>query len=225
MRPVRIVLVFIAVIAVGLAGWALGARGGYGQSGADPAITEAPSAPDVQVASDKGAGGGAPSVNAPSGGSSPSGGIEPTRTTKPTPPKAAPKPVFQGLGTIPDSPHIGTALHLPPAPGEVIFILDIDNATRAQFWLAPTGTAVSDKALWLGEDRNGGNGWTARWRYTEQVPLAHLVVRATGPGGTTEEFFPLTNNGGMDPTEEVVEEVTEDQKATEDQNVSDDQKP
>ena len=90
---------------------------------------------------------------------------------------------------------------------------------------APAGTAVSDQAVWLGENRNGRNGSTARWRYTEEVPLAHLIVQATGPGGTAEEFYPITNNGGMDPTEEVVEEVTEDQKATEDQNVSDDQKP
>jgi hypothetical protein len=146
------------------------------------------------------------------------------RTSKPPvtkPPKVVierlPKPSFEGLATIPDSPHIGTALHLPPAPGEVIFVLDIANATRAQFWLAPTGTRVSAKALWLGEDRNGRNGWTARWRYTEEVPLAHLIVRATGPGGTTEEFYALTNNGGMDPSEEVTEEVTENQEISEDQ--------
>jgi hypothetical protein len=219
MRPVRILLVAIALVAVGLAGWALGARGGYGQPGADPSIAESPSIPDDQVAQDEGAGGNTPSVNAPSGGngssggSGSSGGPKPTPTTKPRPPvKATPKPSFEGLGTIPDSPHIGTALHLPPAPGEVIFVLDIANATRAQFWLAPTGTAVSDQAVWLGEDRNGRNGWTARWRYTEEVPLAHLIVRATGPGGTAEEFFPVTNNGGMDPTEEVAEEVTEEQK-------------
>ena len=35
MRPVRIVLVVIALIAVGLAGWALGTRGGYGQPASD----------------------------------------------------------------------------------------------------------------------------------------------------------------------------------------------
>jgi hypothetical protein len=214
MRPVRILLVAIVVVAVGLAGWALGARGGYGQPGADPAIAEAPpAAPDDQIAQDQAGGGNAPSVSAPSGGNGPSGAPKPKPKPKPKPPvKAAPKPIIQGMGTIPDSPHIGTALHLPSAPGEVIFIFDIANATRAQVWLAPTGTAVSDQAVWLGEDRNGRNGWTARWRYTEEVPLAHLIVRATGPGGTAEEFFPVTNNGGMDPTEEVAEEVTEEQK-------------
>jgi hypothetical protein len=36
MRPVRILLVAIAVIAVGLAGWALGTRGGYSQPDANP---------------------------------------------------------------------------------------------------------------------------------------------------------------------------------------------
>ena len=234
MRPVRIVLVFIALIAVGLTGWALGAHGGYGQPGADPAIAESPSIPDDQVAQDDVAGGNAPSVNAPSGGNGSSGGgsgggQKPTPTTKP---KAAPKPSIEGVGTIPDSPHIGGALHLPPAPGEVIFIVDIANATRAQFWLAPTGTSVNAHARWLGEDRNGRDGWTTRLRYTGEVPLAHLIIRATGPGGTAEEFIGVTNNGGMDPTdpaeettEQVAEEGTEDQKATEDQQVSENQQP
>jgi hypothetical protein len=218
MRPVRILLVFIALIAVGLAGWALGARGGYGQSGADPAIAEAPSASDDQATQDELSGGDSPSVNAPSGGNGRSGVPKPAPEPKPEPPaKKPPKPIIGSLGTIPDSPHIGTALHLPPAPGEVIFVFDIANATRVQVWLAPTGTAVSDRAFWLGEDRNGQNGWTARWRYTDQVPLAHVIVRATGPGGTAEEFYPVTNNGGMDPTEEVTEEVAEE--------VTEEQKP
>ena len=218
MRPVRIVLVFIALIVVGLAGWALGARGGYGQPGTDPAIAEAPSASDDQATQGEVIGGDTPSANVPSGGGSSggdgsSGGNSSFGGGPSKPPvKKLAKPSIQGLGTIPDSPHIGTALHLPPAPGEVIFVFDIANATRTQAWIAPTGTAVSDQAVWLGEDRNGRNGWTARWRYTDQVPLAHLIVRATGPGGTTEEFYPVTNNGGADPTEEVAEEVTEEQK-------------
>ena len=39
----------------------------------------------------------------------------------------------------------------------------------------------------LGVDSNGGNGYTARWSYDDQPLLAHLIVRATGPGGTTDK--------------------------------------
>ena len=41
MRPVRILLVVLALIALGLAGWALVARDDYGQPAAGPAATEA----------------------------------------------------------------------------------------------------------------------------------------------------------------------------------------
>src|SRR5215211_3585336 len=117
MRPVRIVLVFIALIAVGLAGWALGARGGYGQSGADPAIAEAPAAPDDQVAQDDVAGGGnAPSVNTPSGGSGSSGG-----GGGPNQPPKPPKPVIESISAVPRAPFSGGYLHLDPGPGEVTF--------------------------------------------------------------------------------------------------------
>jgi hypothetical protein len=223
MRPVRIVLVFIALIAVGLAGWALGARGGYGQSGADPAITEAPSAPDDQASQDEVAGGG----NAPSGGNSSSGGGAPKPPAKP-PVKKVPKPVIERISTVPYAPAIGGFLHLDPGPAQVTFRLKISNATWAQFWLAPTGTGAREQAVWLGEDGNGRDGWTTRLRYTSQPMSGHLIVLATGPGGTVEESFGVTNNGGGDEfTEEGTEEqgAPEDQKATEDQTISEDQKP
>jgi hypothetical protein len=231
MRPVRIVLVFIALIAVGLAGWALGARGGYGQSGADPAITEAPSAPDDQAAQDDVAGGGnAPSVNAPSGGGA---AKPPANPAQKLPAKAAPKPPkpeILRISAFPSAPFSGGYMHLDPGGGRVTFRLKISNATRAQFWLSPTGK-VTDQAVWLGEDRNGRDGWTTRLHYTSQL-FGELIVRATGPGGTTEQFFGVVNEGYPDELteEEGTQEVTqekapEDQKATEDQKISEDQKP
>ena len=36
--------------------------------------------------------------------------------------------------------------------------------------------------------------------------LDNLIIRANGPGGTTEEFVGVTNNGGAGATEEVAEE-------------------
>src|SRR4029453_19252877 len=45
MRAFQIFLVVIALVAVGVAGWALGSRGGYGQPEAGPAAVEDPSSP------------------------------------------------------------------------------------------------------------------------------------------------------------------------------------
>lgn len=187
MRPVRILLVALALVAVGLTGWALGTRGGYGQPGAVPAITQAttPPAPDDPAPQDQVTG----------GGDTPSG-TTPATTRPPA------KPIIQRISTVPAAPHIGGALHLPEGAGQITFRVQIANATRAQFWLAPTGTAVDDQAVWLGEDRNGRDGWTTGLRYADQPLLAHLVIRATGPGGTTEEFVGVTHNDPAQVAEE-----------------------
>jgi hypothetical protein len=224
MRPVRIVLVFIALIAVGLAGWALGARGGYGQSGADPAIAEAPSAPDDQVAQDDVAGGGnAPSVNAPSGGGT-SGGETPNPPADP-PVEPRPKPVIERISTVPYAPVIGGYLHLDPGPGEVTFRIKIRNATRAQFWIAPAGAKGDIKAVWLGEDRNGRDGWTIRLWYNSQPLFEQVLVQAIGPGGRDQATFGVTSEGGEDELteEEGGQEVTEEQPAPEDQKATEDE--
>lgn len=230
MRPVRILLIVIALIAVGLTGWALGARGGYGQPGADPAIAEAPSAPDDQATQDEAGGGNAPSVNAPSGGGT-SGGETPNPPADP-PVEPRPKPVIERISTVPYAPVIGGYLHLDPGPGEVTFRIKIHNATRAQFWIAPAGAKGDIKATWLGEDRNGRDGWTTRLYYNSRPLFHQVLVQAIGPGGRDQATFGVTSDGGADELteEEGTQEVTdeqnapEDQKATEDQQVSEDQK-
>ena len=175
MRAFQIFLVVIALVAVGVAGWALGSRGGYGQPDAGPAAG--------------------------------------SHTSRPAPepsPEPTPKPEIRSIGTIPFAPHIGGALHLPPGPGRVTFRVRIDNATRTQFWLAH-GTRVDKTAIWLGEDSYGANGWSVGMRYEDGGFLDNLIIRANGPGGTTEEFVGVTNNGGAGATEEVADE---DAKAT-----------
>ena len=171
MRALQIFLVVIALVAVGVAGWALGSRGGYGQPDAGPATGSHTSRP----------------------------ASEPTR-----------RPEIRSISTIPFAPHIGGALHLPPGPGRVTFRVRIDNASRTQFWLA-RGTRVDKTAIWLGEDSDGANGWSVGMRYDEDGFLDNLIIRANGPGGTTEEFVGVTNNGGAGATEEVADE---DAKAT-----------
>jgi hypothetical protein len=213
MRPVRILLIVIALIAVGLTGWALGARGGYGQSGADPAIAEAPSASDDQATQGEVAGGGnAPSANGPSGGSGSSGG-------------GAPKPVIERISAVPYAPVTGGYMHLDPGPGEVTFRIKIRNATRARFWMAPADAKGDIKAAFLGEDRNGRDGWTTDLYYNSQPLFHHVLVQAVGPGGRDQATFGVTSNGGGDETTEVesTQQVTEEQQATEDQQATQDQ--
>ncbi|MFL5880647.1 MAG: hypothetical protein ACJ782_11245, partial [Actinomycetota bacterium] len=178
----QILLVIIALVAVAVAGWALGSRGGYGQPGTDPVAAEAPSPP-------RPAGLGWPGTGRPRRRrQAPSGNVEPTG-------KPAFKPEIQGIWTVPATLHIGQALHLPPGPARVTFRFDIDHATRAQFWLAH-GTQVDKTAIWLGEDSYTANGWSVGMRYGDDGFTDNLIIRATGPGGTAEEFVGVTNNGG-----------------------------
>ena len=38
----------------------------------------------------------------------------------------------------------------------------------------------------LDEDTTAGDGFTLTWRYRDEGLLAHLGIRATGPGGQVE---------------------------------------
>jgi len=174
MRPVRILLVVLALVAVGLAGWALGGRDPYRQPAADPAVTQAtsPAAPSDP----------APQGRTPSAADTPSGAAAP-----PAPSRPAPRPRIIGFGSEPVYPQKGGFWQLPPGPGEAVLITDAQHATRVEFLLTPTGTGADDRAVSLGVDRDGGDAYVTHWRYADQPLLAHLTVRATGPGGTTEQ--------------------------------------
>jgi len=157
MRPVRILLVALALVAVGLAGWALGARDDYGQPAAAPAATEA-----------------TPQATAPAAqGQTPAGAT-------------TPRPSIVGFGSEPVYPQKGGFWQLPAGPGEAVLITDAQHATKVEFLLTPAGTGTADQAVSLGVDTNGRDAYVAHWRYADQPLLAHLTVRATGPGGTTE---------------------------------------
>jgi hypothetical protein len=163
MRPVRILLVAVALLAVGLAGWAFGARGGgYATPDASPSVTTA--APQGEPAA------------------APAPAPEPPGTTQP-----APRPRIAGLGSEPVLPKDGTFWMLSPGPGLVTFVLDAQHATTVEFWLTPTGTGVSDLSRKIGQDSNGRDGWLLNWHYPNEPILGHLTVKAIGPGGTDEE--------------------------------------
>jgi hypothetical protein len=166
MRLVRILLVVLAVVAVGLTGWALGARDSYNAPAAgDPA-------PQVSAPAE-------PAVSTPT----PGGPTAPDPTTAPTPPR----PRIIGFGSEPVLPVDGGFWKLSPGAGLVTFVLDAPHATRVEFWLTPTGTGTADLARKIGQDTNGRDGWLFNWHYPNQPIMAHLTVRAIGPGGTAEE--------------------------------------
>jgi hypothetical protein len=176
-RSVRILLAAVALIAAGLTGWALGTRDDNAQPSADPAAAEAPPAApsDPAPRTDP-----APRRDAAPGGDKPAG--DAPGTTQP-----APRPRIFGFGSEPVFPQSGGFWQLPPGPGDVILVTDAEHASKVEFLLTPTGTGVGDLAVRIGQDTNGRDGYMVRWHYNERPLLAHLTVRATGPGGTTEK--------------------------------------
>jgi hypothetical protein len=86
----------------------------------------------------------------------------------------------------PTLPREGGFLRLPAGAGKLLFRVQTVNSTqRVRFLLSPTGTHTS--ARLLGEDTNGGDGWTQVWRYPDQPLTAHLTIKAIGPGGTSPD--------------------------------------
>jgi hypothetical protein len=152
MRPVRILLVVLALAAVGLAGWALGARDTYRPPAAvAPATTRAPA-----------------------------------QATTPSPARDVPRPRIFGFGSEPVYPQKGGVWQLPAGPGEAVLITDARHATKVEFLLTPAGTGTAGEAVTIGVDTDGRDAYVAHWRYGDQPLLAHLTVRATGPGGLAE---------------------------------------
>jgi hypothetical protein len=170
-RSVRILLAAIALLAAGLTGWALGTRGDNTQPTAGPAVTEAPPAAPSDPALQR---------DAAPGGDKPAG--EAPVTAQP-----APKPRILGFGSEPVFPQSGGFWQLPPGPGDAVLVTDAEHASKVEFLLTPTGTGMGGLAVRIGQDTNGRDGYMVRWRYKDQPLLAHLTVRATGPGGTTEK--------------------------------------
>jgi hypothetical protein len=175
MRPARILLAAVALVAAGLTGWALGARGDPTQPAAGPAVTQAAPA----AASDPAPQRDPASQREAPGGDTPAGGAP---TTKP-----APKPRIFGFGSEPVFPQSGGFWQLPPGPGLAILVTDAEHASKVEFLLTPTGTGAGHQAVRIGQDTNGRDGYMVRWHYQNRPLLAHLTVRATGPGGTAEK--------------------------------------
>jgi hypothetical protein len=176
MRPVRILLIAVALFAVAVTGWALADGDGYryGTAEATPAQTTQASAEPA-----------APVDPAPQ---------DPESTTAPVP-----GPRIVGFGSEPVLPQEGGFWRLPSGAGTLTLITAAPNATKVEFLLTPTGTNAGDLAVRIGQDTNGRDGWWVNWNYRDEPLLAHLTVRATGPGGTAEEVVGIYH---PDPAEQ-----------------------
>jgi hypothetical protein len=66
-----------------------------------------------------------------------------------------------------------------------------DNADRVRYYLVPTGTGSRHLAKQVGDatrsEAKGRTWWVYDWSYPDEAMLAHLLVEATGPGGTTDQ--------------------------------------
>ena len=169
MRPVRILLIAIALVAVAVTGWALTGGDGdrYGTSSATP-IPTTQALPQAEPAAPL-----APSPQDPT--------EDPTGPTQPVP-----RPRILTIGSEPVYPSDGSFWQLPPGPGLALLWADARNATKVEFLLTPTANDADDLVVPLAVDRNGRDGWWGRWSYEDRALTAHLTVRATGPGGTVE---------------------------------------
>jgi hypothetical protein len=99
---------------------------------------------------------------------------------------AEPAPRIVSVTTTPVLPSKDGWLQLSGS-GSVVFHAQVDHALRVRFYLSPTGTNGFAQAKLLGDDRDGRDGWTATWQYRDEPLLAHLTVKATGPGGTSPD--------------------------------------
>jgi hypothetical protein len=88
-------------------------------------------------------------------------------------------------------PQEGAFYTLPAGAGQVRLMTAADNANRVRYLLVPTGTSTRDLAEQIGDatrsEAKGRTWWIYDWSYPDEAMLAHLLVDATGPGGTTDQ--------------------------------------
>jgi hypothetical protein len=87
----------------------------------------------------------------------------------------------------------GGWLELPRGAGKVVLSVTATNAQRVRFTLTPTGTGMGSYTKLLGEDRDPSDGFLLVWRNNDEPLLAHLGIRATGPGGTAGRLLDIVH--------------------------------
>ena len=110
-----------------------------------------------------------------------------TPSVEPPPKLVVGKPV---IGKVWITPRLqcDPACTLTPPAGTVTIHAQVRDATRVRFFLVPTGTDTWSNRNSIGVDRSGADGWSVRYPYADEPLWSHLVVVASGPGGTTEKL-------------------------------------
>jgi hypothetical protein len=102
----------------------------------------------------------------------------------------SPAPTITEVRIDPALPQEGAFYTLPAGAGQVRLMTAADNADRVRYFLVPTGTGTRDLAKQIGDatssEAEGRTWWVYDWSYPDEAMLAHLLVEASGPGGTTE---------------------------------------
>jgi hypothetical protein len=103
----------------------------------------------------------------------------------------SPAPTITEVRIDPALPQEGAFYTLPAGAGQVRLMTAADNADRVRYLLVPTGTGTRDLAELIGDatssEAKGRTWWVYDWSYPDEAMLAHLLVKASGPGGTTEQ--------------------------------------
>jgi hypothetical protein len=103
----------------------------------------------------------------------------------------SPAPTITEVRIDPALPQEGAFYTLPAGAGQLRLMTAAANADRVRYFLVPTGTGARDLAEPIGDatssEANGHTWWVYNWNYPDEAMLAHLLVEATGPGGTTEQ--------------------------------------
>lgn len=97
------------------------------------------------------------------------------------------RPRILSVSTQPELPNEGGWTLLPPGPGEIRITVVAEGATRVKVFLVPGGTEQRVNARLIGEDGDPRDGWSVAWRFPDADLLAHILVRAAGPGGVAED--------------------------------------
>jgi hypothetical protein len=112
-------------------------------------------------------------------------------TTATTTTASAAAPVITEVRIDRTLPQDGAFYMLPAGTGQVRLMTAAAAADQVRYSLVPTGTETRDQAKLMGEattsNVDGRTWWIYDWNYPDEAILAHLLVEASGPGGTTEQ--------------------------------------
>ncbi len=132
--------------------------------------------------------------NAPSASAKARPGTAPT-----TPPRVGPPRILAVTTQPPLAEEDGWWI-LPPGGGRGVVHVRAVNTERVRFFLAPTGTGITeDMYTLLGEDTDGRNGWTLTWNYPEGSMLGHLIVQAISETGKAEHTVGVHRPDPVEP--------------------------